>query len=162
MGIFAKMDLSEVKIMGKGNYFTPGEYLVEVLNTKSNQGGYKGDSIILEFEVLGSEGEEAAPAGEHRDHVLIIGGADKQRSDSGLGDFMAFLCVCFGVDSPKSLSKEEWDELATSVIQDNALKGEVLRLSCFMTKTKKEKDFTVHKYLRLATEEDIARFIPAE
>jgi hypothetical protein len=153
MGIFANYGLSQVELVGAGRYFKEGEYIVRIENTKMVKEGFKGDSVIIEAEVLyvDSSDEDAPPVGTTASHVIKLSG-DKTKALMGIKNWMGFLCAASGADDPKERSDEEWDELATAAIQDNALKDLVLRLSCFITRTKEDKPFTVHKWLPEPTE----------
>jgi len=147
MGIFKNYQLSQVGLVGSGRYFKEGEYVVRIENTKMVREGYKGDSIIIEAEVLYAESneEDAPPVNSIASQVLNLSG-DKTKTTMSLKNWMGFLCAIAGVEDTKAFSDEEWDEMATEAIENNALKDSILKLSCYTTTTKENKPFTAHRW----------------
>lgn len=158
MGIFAAQQLSKVQVFGSGKYFKPGDYLVRIHDTRY-QKGYKGETVIIEAEILGviNDGDEADPVGTINTQVISLSG-DQDKVAMGFSNLMGFACAAYEVENPEAYSSEEWDQILTETLTKNGLENIYMVLSCFNKMSKKEKEYTVHKWLGLATKEDFAKY----
>lgn len=77
----------------RGNYFTEGNYTVEIVSIKTKQ-GFRGHSLIFTFTVIESSVPDVTP-GESRDWVLKL---DGQNARMAFGDIKGFVYALFGVD----------------------------------------------------------------
>jgi hypothetical protein len=150
--------LSSVKTYDQSKYFQEGQYLAEITRVKLNEGGYKGDSFVIETTIRAaiSDHDAAPDVGESAAHVWSASG-DKR--ELGLSNWKAFLKAAFGIDeAEKRLTDSDWEELSNGVIEDDLAVGKLMRLECWMKQTKSGNPFTMHKWLREATDADRAEF----
>jgi hypothetical protein len=156
MGNFFK-DLSKATPFTQSKYFQPGSYVVEIQAVKYNEGGYRGDSFVIETKVLASKHTEDSDAPKPGDIAAHVWRADGEKRDIARNTWMAFLEAIFGVKTADK-TDEEWSAISAQVIDDNALKGEPVLLEVFNKKTKAGGDFTYHAWRRIATPEDLQEF----
>jgi len=154
MGYFSK--LSTVKTYSKSAYFQPGNYIVEIQKVKLNEGGYKGDSFVIEAKVkaVTSDHPEVPKVGTICAHVWAVSGAKREM---GMANWMEFMSAVTGC-SPDEKSDDDWQELSEAIIDEDQLNGTDMLLQVFMTKTKAGNDFTVHKWQGFPSKEDYEEF----
>lgn len=151
MGYFD--NLSKTQVYSKSKYFQEGTYLVKIVKTQLKK-GHKGESFIIETEVLGARSDhDAAPdVGQMASHVWNAG------KEMAIPTLMEFMCALYGVESPQAVDDAVWEKRAKKVFGKNGAEGQVMRLDVFMTTTKAGNDFTVHRWLRVATDADFEEF----
>lgn len=157
MGIFSKASNDEV--FGTSKYFQPGRYLVEIKKVKSFD-GQKGVAFVIETLVKGaiSDHKNAPKVGESAAHVWNLGGSQLTKT-MGMSNWWGFAMAALGVEDKNSYTDTEWEDASEDIIDNGSLEGQLMCLECFFKKTKeKQQDFTVHKWLREATQEDLDEF----
>src|SRR5215510_15172036 len=83
--------LGEADFNDRGNYFLPGQYVVQISRIFTKE-GFRGHSLIFNFEVVESSCEDIRP-GSMRDWVIKLDGPNAK---FGMGDLKAFLFALFG------------------------------------------------------------------
>jgi hypothetical protein len=148
--------LAGVTAFEKSKFFQEGRYVVKIRKVKFNESGFKGSSFVIETEILGtqSDNEDAPQRGEIAAQVWRVG--DGEKREMAFATWKLFLTGAFEIES--ELSDEEWEELSMNVLEEGVLEGKVMMLQAWMVKTKAGGDFTQHKWLRPATDEDLAEF----
>ncbi len=125
---------------GRGNYFTgEGEYDVEIEAVK-HRNGYRGESVIVNVEVLTSNNPEIPP-GTSKSCAFNI----SKQPVLALNNIKAFVCGIYGLDAAKKDpdTKKKVNHVAKRMVEaDNPLAGVNVHLTTFMTKTNKGGDFT--------------------
>lgn len=152
MGIFD--DVGSAQETSKSGYFVPGVYLVKLVQVKHNN-GFKGESIIIEGEVIAvnSEEENAPIVGETRAHV-ISGFSDTKRKDMALGDLKAFTRAAYNNPDVADWTPQIWSQASQAIVGEK-LAGVVMKLECFMNG---KGSFTIHRWYGHAHADDFARF----
>jgi hypothetical protein len=152
MGSFFKK-LSNARF-GSGKWFTDGNYVVKISDIKYVQGGYRGDSIIIESDILGIRNqlpsEKAPKVGERAVQVIKASG---EKEDMGRGNWMNFVCA-LAEESLESRTDAEWEEFSEELIEGDFAKDTEMYLEVFTKTTQKGGEFTVHNWLRIATDND--------
>ena len=155
MSIYA--NLSKTVAFEKAAYFDAGLFLVKIVECRRNIGGAKGDSFIIETEVVAvKEGTGKLKAGQRAAHVWSTAGG-QIKEEMAIRTLMSFLCAVLQV-RPTDKTDEEWLGIIDSVFEQNILEGTVMRLECTEITTKAGNPFTKHRWLRIATEDDLAYF----
>jgi len=154
MGIFDNLDQAEV--FENSKYFQPGRYIVEIAACKFNQGGFKGDSFVIEATVKGviSDHADAPKVGERAAQVWNASG---EKRDIARNTWLGFLCKVYNVKQD-AYDGEQWKTLSVKVIEDNALKGQLVLVEIFMKKTRAGGDFTQHAWRGVPTAEQMTEF----
>ena len=154
MSIFDQLD--QTSIFENSKYFQPGRYIVAINAVKFIQGGYKGDSFVIEAKVLGvkSEHPDAPAPGELAAQVWNATG---EKRDIARATWMGFLTTVYE-KKQEELTAEQWKQVSAQVIDNNALAGQQLYLEVFMKKTRAGGDFTYHKWIGIATPDQLAEF----
>lgn len=129
MGIFSGIE--NVVASGKTPYVEPGMYKVRVEACK-NVDGHRGNFFIVEMEVLESSNPERMPGSIMSWSVKL----DKAYLATALGDVKAFVQAA---TMDASVSE---DDILEACSPENPLKGSILRINAFNTKTKAGKDYT--------------------
>lgn len=150
-------NLSTAKAFGQNKWATPGKYLVKLTAVRFNNGGYKGDSFVIEGTVEAAENAGGADDPKKGDSIAHVWNASGKKQDIARNTWMGFLCAVFGC-SPEDRTDDEWAKISADVIENDALKDEVMFLEVFMKKTQAGGDFTYHGWRRIATEEDYKKF----
>lgn len=137
MGVFdglSEKDVKEAKHYERGNYISPGTYLVEVLKFKEGQmrPPKKTDFVVAEMKVLESSDLVKHPL---KSTVTWMATADK---DAFIGNVKHFVAAASNVDEKEITLKE----LKEATGEDNPLQGVLLRVNAKNVKTKADKDFT--------------------
>lgn len=126
----------------RGNYFQgDGEYNVEILGVKHKAGGFKGESVIVNVQVLTSDNPEVQP-GSVRSCAWNI----TKHKQMAHNNIKSFVCGVFGMnDSAKDAeTKSRVVHVSKRMVDaDNPLQGVRVHLTTFNTKTQAGKDFTV-------------------
>lgn len=126
---------------GRGNYFTgAGEYDVEVTAVKHKQSGYRGESVIIEVDVLSSDNPDIEE-GAHKSCAFNV----TKQPVLAQNNIKAFICGIYGMNGaskdPKTVAKVNL-VAKRMVEEDNPLRRVRVHLTTFMTKTAKGGDFT--------------------
>lgn len=141
MGIFAKSVRDRQS--GGGNWWKAGRYRGRVTKVEFKD-GHKGQSYIIECEVLSSSNPEIK-VGETRSQVIKM---DKESASGNIGSFM---CVCMAIltgenlDNPDKCEFEESD-IEASFGVDQPLVGVELEIEAIDIKTRAGGDFTKIAY----------------
>lgn len=160
MGRFS--GINQKSSTGGGTYWEPGDYRAKVLGIKHKEDGFKGESYIMEFEVLEvllsrevekriSAGKEVVfnssrRVGDTVSHVLKLDGENKELA---LGNLADFLRACHATISaqegkyivPKDVVLEDKDPVEAASV-DQPLVDLELEVHCQGTITKKNAAFT--------------------
>ena len=157
--LFAGM--AKAQMNSKGNYMGEGVYRIRSKSLKAKD-GFKGKSLIFEFEIVESNNQAHAP-GSSGSYVVKL---DKPQA---FGDIKALIFALAMDLDPKSVKSPEQDpqthaqaaELVKAALDPAAAKalgvepdflvGLELRLETIKIKTQKGGDFTVHNWSPLST-----------
>ena len=154
MSIFKK--LAGEKVFGSSKFFQNGNYIVEVNAVKFIEKGTKGDSFVIETTVRGTKSDhDAAPQpGEVAAQVWNAGKV------MALSTWKGFLIGAYELSpaDQEEMDDASWEALSEETIEGNALKGTNLVLHVWEKLTKAGNPFTMHKWERVATPEDLADF----
>lgn len=126
------VSLNTVKIGGttpERNYFTPGEYLVEIVAIKLILRRKQKDFMfIAETKIIESEGAEAKPKGK------LVAWTMKMHLDAAGQNIKEFLVAASGIDPANTEavdgSDEDWDAIYLAALEDDQpFRGTRLRVS---------------------------------
>lgn len=122
----------------------PAMYVVEVKKLTAMVSRKKDDLFIFEAKILESD----CPA---RKEGMTCSWVVNLAKDSALGNIRGCLAALSGIEPSDELGLEEIDddvaELAVS--DDQPFRGAMVGLECTMVKTKKNDDFTLHRWIPL-------------
>jgi hypothetical protein len=173
--LFAGM--ATATMSGGGNYMTPGQYVVEVVNIRLKS-GYKGRSFIFEFRIVESNNPNH-PVGSSGSYVILLDNPDPKKRGYAFGDMKAVFFALDGKD-PKKVkdpavdpqAHEEAVELSKLALQEDYCKekglepgflsGTRVKLECRTKKTNPSPqkpqggEFTVHDWSPVAAGEAAA------
>jgi hypothetical protein len=164
MGIFD--NLTGANPSGGGRYFTPGRYIVDITRIEFKQ-GFKGESIVIEAQVVAGQpvpdsvnaqtGKPHSPPqpGQTAAHVISASGSKEKMAKD---NWMAFLLAVYQCEQA-AYTDEQWSDISGKATQ-GALNGQRLLLDVWEKpqKANPDKVFTVHKWMRPATPEDLQEF----
>lgn len=140
MGIFD--NLSKVKIQQKSEFFSPGNYIVQIDSVEYFE-GYKGSTLKIACTVTDSMGDNAKEIGAHCAQIQKM---DGDKRDMGLQTLMGFLCAVYACD-PEDKTDKQWRRIVKKVTEENSLEGRLMRLDCFeIILQKSGNPFTVHQW----------------
>jgi hypothetical protein len=148
--------LAGVKAFANSEFFQPGTYVVKIMDTKVNE-GFRGTSIVVEAKVLGCESdhEKAPDVGKIAAHVWNCSGDKKT---IGLATWKAFVCAAASIADEDSLSDDDWAKISEAASEQNCFRGKIMSLQVWQIITKKGEPFTVHRWIGLATPEELKKF----
>jgi hypothetical protein len=126
---------------GRGNYFQgEGEYDVEIQAVKHKEKGYRGESVIINVEVISSDNDDA-PVGSSKSVAFNL----SKQPILALNNLKAFVCGIYGMNGAAKdpETKSRVNHVSKRMVEsDNPLARVRVHLSTFMTKTGKGGDFT--------------------
>lgn len=143
MGIYS--GINEARGSRSGVYFTPGNYLVEIICCKEIETRQKVKAFVAETNILWSNTEERRKGSECTYYV----GMDKEPALGNVADFLRTSMASLATHEkniptlPDSVQITEEDVLMVYGEQ-NPLSGVKLWLTAFNKPTKKGTDFTRH------------------
>ena len=156
MSVFQK--LAGVQAFENSKYFQEGTYVVEITKVKNIQ-GYKGESIVIETKVLGTDSphENAPQPGEIAAQVWSV---DGKKKEIGLSTWKGFLTVaCELGPEADNMSDKEWLDLSIACTDGGALVGTPMYMQAWVKMIQSTgQPFTMHRWVRVATPEDLAQF----
>jgi hypothetical protein len=149
MGLFA--DIKEAKGTEGGNYFEPGNYVVQIQKCKEGKTRSDKPFFAAECRIMESDNEEAKPGSLVSFFVLFD--EYPELSLGNVADFMraglASYMVQNGIDDvPEDHNAIELDEATADEIsgEENLLAGVYMNCFAFNKKTKGGNDFTRFKW----------------
>jgi hypothetical protein len=129
---------------GGGNWWEPGKYRARIDRVAFIEGGYNGDSYVIECEVLESNNPKIA-VGEKRSQAINM------KHASSPGNIGSFVCVGCAIKHGVNLDNPDACEIDESDIQasygvDQPFAGLEVEVEAMMTKTRAGGDFTKVRY----------------
>ncbi len=144
MGFFD--GVGDVAPGGGGNRLPAGQYLLEVVSCRVNQ-GFTGTRFIAEFEVIESSGEKALEIGATGSWTVELGG---QFPKIGLAEVSAFWLACQGEDPKATQRRPTPDDVTGATDTRQTLKGKRVRTEAWDHKTRSGRDMVKHLWLPAA------------
>lgn len=157
MGTSMFKNLSAAKAFGQNKWFTPGKYLVKITGVRFNEGGYKGDSFVVEGSVLACNNQGTTDDPKIGDTCAHVWNATGKKAELARNTWVGFLCAMLGCQV-QDHTDEEWAEISAGAIDDEALNGQVALLDVWNKKTQDGGDFTYHAWRHIATPADYEFF----
>ena len=141
MGRFS--GVNKARQSGGGNWWKKGKYRTRITKVEFRN-GHKGESYIIEGEVLASSNPEIL-VGETRSQVI------KMDKESALGNIGSFMGVCAAVMTGENLANPDLNEVTEADVEashgeDQPLVGLELEIDAYDIETKAGNPFTVIKY----------------
>lgn len=136
------------EVTKKGNYLTPGRYVLRINNTPliSLFGG--GEAFIVEGELVESSDPEKHPVGAERSWFKSL-----KFAKSAFGEMKAFMYAVLGYDPSTAEGKAKIEALQPtieaamqSVIEQNRFRGQLVRIEVTPREKKDEKTGEVEVY----------------
>jgi len=139
----------------RNQFFTPGLYLVKLKGVDIIKNAKQTVKIV--GEIFAVKNQEDGPAvGESAAQIFSTAGSPKDE-ELGIKNLMQFVTSIFKCD-PEDKTREEWESIIESIVDDHDLDGEFLMLECFEITTQKGNPFTIHTWGGLATDDDFTKF----
>ena len=156
--------LREAKVFERGTFLKECVYEVRVKRAIYKRTRAKGDAFILEFVVEKSNYEEKKKAAiatfgttqyslvelekllPNQSGTSASWFQSTQDPEIGFGSLKDFAASILGQKSDDPEFVEAVEGFMDSVVNDGAINGMLIPVETFMKKTKKEGDFTVHKW----------------
>jgi len=162
--------LREAKTFERGTFLKEGIYEVRVQRAIFKKTRVKGDAYIMELKVEKSSYEEAK-----RKAIAAFGTApfslqelektlpnqpgssaswyqSLQDPDIGFGALKAFAASILGQKPEDPAFVEEVEDFMNSVVTDGAINGMLIPVEVVLIKTKKDADFSLHKWGQIIQE----------
>lgn len=121
-------------------YFEPNQYIVEISECKFIEG--ENDPVfIVQAKVLAKMKDTGEPPelGDKPSWVVPVRG----KKEIWQTTLLQFLCSYMDCE-PEEYDDDEWENIITSVFENNEWKGEVMKLKTKTVETKTGGDFTKH------------------
>jgi hypothetical protein len=141
MGIFSAVNGASVN--GGGIYFLAGTFKVKIVAVKMILSRMNENMFVIETEIVESDNPERRP-GTRCSQVINL-----SKHESAPGNIKGFMAAA--LDVPADHITEDECDLACS--DSNPLAGTLMRLSCTITKTRRNTDFTIHQWAFLSEPE---------
>ena len=156
--------LKGAKTFERGTFLKPGTYQVRVKRAVFKKTRAKGDAFILEFAVEKSTYEEAKKraVSAFGDKPFDMAALEKtlpnqpgtsaawyqslQDLDIGFGALKSFAADILGVKPEDPAFVEEVEGFMNAVVNDGVINGMLLPVEVVQVKTKKDTDFSLHKW----------------
>ena len=152
MGVFSRLNLKGAKVGNSGgNYFTPGNYLAEVICIKGiERRGGKGVLFVMETKIVESDSEKHK-VGSTANWV------QDPSTDWGPGNIKECIIAVSGMDPHGEgvEDAEDWDAVLDVACDDkNPMAGSKVRVKCISKLKKNAEDVPSNR-------RDICSFMPA-
>jgi len=158
MSLFA--GLKTAKTFERGTFLRPGQYVVRVKRAIFKKTRAKGDAFILEFAIERSNYDAAKQAavasGAYNAEVEKtlpnqVGSTASwyqslQDMDIGFGALKSFASEILGMKADDPEFIEQVEGFMDAVVNDGAINGMLIPVEAVMVKTKKDTDFTLHRW----------------
>lgn len=154
-------NLKNANIFGKGNYLPPGNYKLKLLKMFSKGTRNKGEALIVDFEVVESDNDKV-PVGQKRNWYQGL-----QDQDVAFPAIKEFLLSLLAIDQDDEEEMGRFEDKIEALMEEcgdekwekkdesqHPLNGRTIAVECFMKKTQKGSDFTVHKWSAWDPEDD--------
>jgi hypothetical protein len=166
--------LRDAKTFDRGTFLKAGQYVVRVKRAIFKKTRAKGDAFILEFTIEQSNYEAAkasaikalagAPYNMQELEKLLPNQAGSTASwfqslqdmDIGFGALKSFAASILGQKAEDPEFVEAVEGFMNSVVNEGAIDGMLIPVEAVMIKTKKDQDFTLHKWGQIV-EESVAQ-----
>jgi hypothetical protein len=162
--------LKTAKTFERGTFVKPGQYEVRVKRAIYKKTRVKGDAFILEFTIEKStyEADKKKAIAAMGSNPYSLQDLEKtlpnqagtsaswfqslQDMDIGFGALKSFASSILGQKSEDPEFVEAVEGFMNAVVNDGAINGVLLPLEVVMVKTKKETDFSLHKWGQIIEE----------
>lgn len=156
MGLFAKKNIRNLRTGRGGNWSLPGTHEVIITRIENKEEGFKGHSVIIEYEIVSSDNPDLKE-GDQRSWANNI----TKHGDMALGNIADFIRAALQTlaaeaevlyETPEEIDEfDETDEARIIPDPDSETTSEIIghrmKLYCFVKKTAgKKEDFTVHNW----------------
>lgn len=145
MGLFSKVN--DASVNGGGVYFLAGVYKVKITAVKAVLSRMGENMFVIETEIVESDNAERRP-GTKCSQVINL-----SKHESAPGNIKGFMAAA--LDVPADHITEDECDLACS--EANPLAGTIMRLTCTITKTRRNTDFTIHQWAFLSEPEGASK-----
>lgn len=166
--------LRDAKTFERGTFLKEGMYLIRVNRAVFKKTRAKGDAFILEFKIEQSEYEN-----KKRAAIAALGGApvnmqeleknlpnqpgttaswfqSLQDIDIGFGALKMFAAQILGQKPEDPGFIEEVEGFMNAVVSEGIINGMLIPVEATMVKTKKDTDFTLHRWGQIIDEQPAA------
>ena len=162
--------LRDAKTFDRGTYLKPGQYQVRVKKALFKKTRAKGDAFILEFLIEKSNYEHAKKAAIAAFGPQPFDMVELEKTlpnpagttgtwyqslsdvDIGYGALKSFAANILGQKPEDPEFIEAVEGFLTSVVNEGAINGMLIPVEAIQVKTKKETDFTLHKWGQIVEE----------
>lgn len=146
-------DIAKVKTNQGGLYFLPGDYVVDIKETKliTNRRGI--DCFIVSAKVVTSTCPEREVGCEPSQVIQLR----RDILETAMANIKQFVASCVGLDNPDEYLPEQepgesedeakarwWEETMDEVVEGNPFQGIRIRLNVTQIKTREGNDFSKH------------------